>query len=66
MAYRFVVPRTIAQLQHKGEHFFHCTYLGAVGWEAHGLYQIMAIVLLGVTALGVFITTSVTSAVEEH
>jgi len=49
------VPRTLVEWQHKGEHFFHMAYLGAVGWEAHGLYQIMAIVLLAITMIGVFI-----------
>lgn len=49
------VPRTVAEWQHKGEHFFHCSYLGAVSWEAHGLYQIMAAILLVITLLGVFI-----------
>ena len=53
---KFQVPKTLAQLQHKSEHFFHMTYLGAVSWEAHGLYQIMAGVLLCVTVIGVFIT----------
>lgn len=55
---KFKVPRTMLDLQHKGEHFFHGAYLGAVGWEAHGLYQIMAIVLLAVTVLGVFIQSA--------
>lgn len=50
------VPTTVAELQHKGEHFFHASYLGAVGYEAHGWYQIMAIVLLVVTLFGAIIT----------
>lgn len=55
MAFKIKVPTTVAELQHKGEHFFHASYLGAVGWEAHGLYQIMAIILLVVTLFGVVI-----------
>ena len=39
---------------HKGEHFFHMTYLGAVSYEAHGLYGQAAGVLLVVTIIGVF------------
>lgn len=50
------VPTTVAELQHKGEHFFHASYLGAVGYEAHGWYQIMAIILLIVTLIGTVIT----------
>jgi hypothetical protein len=52
---KFKMPKNMHDLHHKGEHFFHMSYLGAVGWEAHGLYQIMAIVLFTWTALGVFI-----------
>lgn len=29
----------------RGEHFFHLTYLGMVGWEAHGNYRYAAIAL---------------------
>lgn len=31
---------------HRGENFFHMTYLGMVGWEAHGGYKYAAIALL--------------------
>lgn len=42
-------------LIHKGEHFFHMSYLGAVGWEAHGLYRWFALALLLTIILGIFI-----------
>ncbi len=46
---------TRATIVHKGEHFFHMTYLGAVSWEAHGLYGHAAQILLAVTVAGVFV-----------
>lgn len=44
-------------MQHKAlyekAHFgAHCSYLGAVSWEAHGLYGIMAFILLVVMVYG--------------
>lgn len=58
MAFKIKVPTTVAELQHKGEHFFHASYLGAVSWEAHGWYQIMAAILLGVTLIGTVIQSA--------
>lgn len=46
------------ELVHKGEHFFHMTYLGAVSYEAHGLYAHAAQILLVVTILGIFVPDS--------
>lgn len=51
---RFVLPN-MHHLVHKGEHFFHMSYLGAVGWEAHGLYRWFALALLLTIILGIFI-----------
>ena len=58
------VPATVAELQHKGEHFFHMTYLGAVGWEAHGLYKIAAIIACVFAVAGVFISRELVEEVE--
>lgn len=52
--FRFRLPN-MHELVHKGEHFFHMTYLGAVSYEAHGLYAHAAQVLLVVTILGIFV-----------
>lgn len=60
---RFNVPSTIKELREKAEHFFHCVYLAAVSYEAHGMYQIAAGVLLVVTVSGVFIVREVE---DEH
>jgi len=42
-------------IMEKSEHFFHMTYLGAVSWEAHGLYAYAAQILLTVTIIHVFV-----------
>lgn len=44
--FKLVMIRVIHKLGHKAEHFFHMTYLGLVGWEAHGHYRFAAIALL--------------------
>lgn len=36
-----------AKLAHRGENIAHMSYLGLVGWEAHGNYRYAAIILLG-------------------
>ncbi len=51
---RLKIP-TRVELVHKGEHFFHMTYLGAVSWEAHGMYAHAAQVLFLVTVIGVVV-----------
>ena len=51
---RLHIP-TKEQLVHKGEHFFHMTYLGAVTVEAHGMYAHAAGVLLVVMLAGIFV-----------
>lgn len=52
--YYFKIPSRV-ELVHKGEHFFHMTYLGAVSYEAHGLYAHAAQILLAVTITGVLV-----------
>lgn len=64
MQVKFKIPTKLAELREKSEHFFHCTYLGAVGWEAHGVYKWAAIILLCVTVSGVFIVREAAEAVE--
>jgi hypothetical protein len=49
---------TGVKLAHKGEHFFHLTYLGMVGWEGDHLYRYAAI------ALFVFVTLN--AVIGEH
>lgn len=61
---KFNVPTTVRELREKAEHFFHCVYLAAVSYEAHGMYQIAAGVLLVVTVSGVFIVREVVE--DEH
>lgn len=51
---KFVMPR-LAAFVHKGEHFFHMTYLGAVSWEAHGIYAHAAQALFVVVTVGLFV-----------
>lgn len=51
---KFRIPKTWAELCHKGEHFFHMSYLGMVTVEGHGYYRFAAAALLCVTAAGVF------------
>lgn len=64
---KFKVPITYAELREKAEHFFHCVYLAAVSYEAHGMYQIAAGVLLVVTVSGVFIVREIHGdADDEH
>lgn len=65
MKYKLKVPRTIAEVQHHAEHFFHMTYLGLVGWEAHGFYHFAAIALFLVTAAGVFIVQEAQNVAEQ-
>lgn len=54
---QFRLPK-LHELVHKGEHFFHMTYLGAVSYEAHGLYAHAAQLLLVVTIVGVLMPAS--------
>ena len=42
----------LAHLAHWAHEPSHLLYLGAVGWEAHGLYAIMAWLCLGVSVVG--------------
>lgn len=42
---------TVASRLHKGHNYAHMAYLGAVGAEAHGVYGVMALVLLAVTVV---------------
>ena len=51
---RLRVP-TVTVLVHKGESFFHMTYLSLVGWEAHGNYRYAAIGLLVTIVAGFFV-----------
>lgn len=59
---KFKFPRTKADLIHKGEHFFHMSYLGMVTFEGHGYYRIAAFLLFCCTAAGAFIVHEV----EDH
>lgn len=52
----FHIP-TFATLIHKGENFAHVGYLSAVGYEAHGLYQKGALVLLVFVLASFFVKT---------
>ena len=65
MRVRFKIPMKFVELREKSEHFFHCTYLGAVGYEAHGLYKWAAIVLLCVTISGVFMVREMEEGDEQ-
>lgn len=54
---KFRVPKTLQDLQHKGEHFFHMSYLGFTAVEAHGWHANAAGALLAVTVMGLFFHT---------
>jgi len=48
------VPHVRDTLRH-GSHAIHCSYFGAVWWEAHGLYAAMGGVLLVLGVLNYFV-----------
>lgn len=50
-----VVPRSLHDLQHKAEHFFHMSYLGFTYVEGHGWHANAAGVLFLAVLAGVFI-----------
>lgn len=49
------IPKTWHEVQHKGEHFFHMTYLGFTYIEGHGLHATAAGGLFVVVFLGLFL-----------
>lgn len=42
---------TLVHISHKAHEPAHLVYLAMVGWEAHGLYGIAALVCLGIGVL---------------
>ncbi|MDM0006429.1 hypothetical protein QTI51_09685 [Variovorax sp. J22G73] len=52
---RIVVPTSLHDLQHKGEHFFHMAYLGFTYVEGHGWHCRAAGMLFMFVFAGVFV-----------
>lgn len=52
--FKLRVP-TLVELQHKGEHFFHMSYLSFTYIEGHGLHAKAAGALLIVVIVGIFV-----------
>lgn len=57
-AMRFHVPKTWHELQHKGGHFCHMTYLGFTWIEGHGLHAHAAGLLFVMVFAGLFVHES--------
>jgi hypothetical protein len=49
------VPHKRAHFVHKGEHFFHGSYLAGVSVEGHGFYRYIAMVALLFVLIAAFI-----------
>lgn len=49
--FKIVLCHKLHDLCHKTEHFLHGTYLGAVSYEAHGMYRWCALALLVVIVI---------------
>jgi hypothetical protein len=52
---RVVLPTTLHEWQHKGEHFFHMSYLGFTFAEGHGFHAKAAGALFCCVFAGVFL-----------
>lgn len=62
---KFRIP-TLAELQHKGEHFFHMSYLSFTYIEGHGLHAKAAGILCIVVVAGIFVRKESKDASSTH